>query len=134
MSERVPEIGQEIEAYCTSCKMDLSHVVVAKLENVVKKVACNTCGKEHLYRPPKGKSRATTRRRRQVKKKKGSLKIRPEDLLVDQPKPYSASGSFEEGDILNHPKFGLGQVATRIGRNKIEVSFEDGSRLLICNR
>ncbi len=132
MSDRVPEVGQEIEAYCTSCKMDLNHVVVAKLENVVKKVVCKTCSKEHLFRPAKAKVRAAARRKRVAKSR--TTKIRPEDLLSETPKPYTVAGIYEEGDVLTHPKFGLGQVSTRIGRNKIEVSFEDGNRLLICNK
>src|SRR6476659_6393563 len=46
--------ANEALAYCTSCKMDLNHVIVAMKGDRIAKVQCLTCKKEHVYRAPKG--------------------------------------------------------------------------------
>jgi hypothetical protein len=42
--------GDDIDAYCTRCKMDLTHTVLtmATLE-LPERVRCNTCGSEHRF-------------------------------------------------------------------------------------
>jgi hypothetical protein len=46
-------------------------------------------------------------------------------------KKYSPKERYEAGDVLEHPSFGRG-IATAIkGGTKIEVLFEQGSKLLI---
>jgi hypothetical protein len=42
--------GDDIDAYCTRCKIDLTHTVLALAsENLAERVRCNTCGSEHRY-------------------------------------------------------------------------------------
>ena len=48
-----PKTGGEIDAYCTKCKLDLLHRIIAMVGDAVKKVECKTCGSHHLYRRPK---------------------------------------------------------------------------------
>lgn len=48
-----PKTGGEIDAYCTKCRLDLTHRIIAMVGDVVKKVECKTCGSHHLYRRPK---------------------------------------------------------------------------------
>jgi len=38
-----------------------------------------------------------------------------------------------EGDLINHPKFGLGCVETIKPPNKIEVRFQEGKKILLHN-
>src|SRR5262245_13687579 len=45
--------GQEIDAYCTKCKMDLLHKIVAVVDGKPVKVECRTCYTTHLYRAPR---------------------------------------------------------------------------------
>src|SRR5262245_60609736 len=45
--------GGEIDSYCTKCRLDLTHRIIAMVGDVVKKVECKTCGSHHLYRKPK---------------------------------------------------------------------------------
>ncbi|HLM74940.1 MAG TPA: hypothetical protein VK459_19660, partial [Polyangiaceae bacterium] len=48
-----PKTGGEIDAYCTKCRLDLLHRIIAMVGDSVKKVECKTCGSHHLYRRPK---------------------------------------------------------------------------------
>lgn len=52
-TKKAPKTGGEIDAYCTKCRLDLSHRIIAMVGDVVKKVECRTCGSHHLYRRPK---------------------------------------------------------------------------------
>jgi hypothetical protein len=47
------QVSEDIVAYCTTCKLDLAHVIVALDGEKVKKVLCKTCNKEHVYKAPK---------------------------------------------------------------------------------
>ena len=46
--------AQDTLAYCGSCKMDLSHTIMAMQGDRVIRVQCRTCKKEHTYKAPKG--------------------------------------------------------------------------------
>ena len=45
--------GSEIDAWCTKCRMDLGHRIVAMVKDQPKRVVCQTCGSQHNYRAPK---------------------------------------------------------------------------------
>lgn len=132
--------GSDVEAYCTKCKLVLEHTVVsmdAKGEKP-KRVQCNTCEGEHNYRATKPGAKKTakkekTTRRTTTKRSRQSW----EDVMkeaADKPhKQYSLSGSFDEGDWIEHSTFGLGCVQTFVPPNKITVRFADSTRLLVCN-
>ena len=47
-----------------------------------------------------------------------------------QAKPYGASKTFEVGDLIEHPKFGLGTVTSRLAA-RIDVEFPDGKVTLV---
>jgi hypothetical protein len=53
VTTKKPKTGGEIDAYCTKCRLDLTHRIIAMVGDVVKKVECKTCGSHHLYRRPK---------------------------------------------------------------------------------
>ena len=42
--------GSEIDAWCTKCRMDLLHRIVAMVRGRPKRVICMTCNSEHNYR------------------------------------------------------------------------------------
>jgi hypothetical protein len=44
------------------------------------------------------------------------------------------NNNFAAGDVINHPKFGLGSVEVSFSPNKIEVRFQEGKKLLLHNR
>ena len=130
--------GSEVEAYCTKCKLVLAHTVVALQGTKPRRVRCNTCSGEHNYRPnkPAGKLAA----KKPAKTKAPSRKSRQSwDEVMQEAsnkphKPYSMSGSFLEGDWIEHATFGLGCVQAFTPPNKISVRFADSTKTLICNQ
>lgn len=45
--------ADEIDSYCTKCKLDLSHRIISLDGDKPHKVECQTCHSHHLYRRPK---------------------------------------------------------------------------------
>jgi hypothetical protein len=131
--------GTDVEAYCTKCKLVLSHVVVAMQGVKPRRVKCNTCNGEHNYRAEKPVAK-TAGKKEKTAKKTTAKKTRQswEEVLQEAAskphKKYSMSGSFGEGDWIEHSKFGLGCVQTFVAPNKITVRFADATRLLVCNQ
>src|SRR5581483_3427545 len=131
----VDEVGAEVEAHCTKCKADTTHVVVSKYEDEIRRVQCNPCGDVHAYRKPKGEEEETPAE--PVSKKKVKAKPTYDQIMAKNKKPprqYMINEYFKELEILSHPKFGLGYVTENIGSDKIEVTFKDDKRVLIHNR
>ena len=130
------KVGGEVDAYCISCRMELAHTVLAMVGARVARVRCNTCQKYHAFR----------------KSAPGTSSPRPENPTPSRPKTpagspisllqqlagadaskarnYSPKESFAEGELLNHPTFGLGFVQTVRGE-KIDVAFKAFAKTLI---
>ena len=51
--------GAEIDAWCTKCRMDLMHRIVAMVQSAPKRVICLTCNSEHNYRAPRTETTAS---------------------------------------------------------------------------
>ncbi|UCD34167.1 MAG: hypothetical protein JSU90_07640 [Nitrospiraceae bacterium] len=133
------ETGGELDAWCTKCKMHLTHTIIAMVDSVPKRVKCNTCGGQHNYRPdpsersrikPKGPSR-----------KRGAREALHEEyvsrLAASDPslaKKYSLRGVFSKDEIVDHPRFGMGIVVSVPSTFRVEVLFKDGVRLLGQNQ
>ena len=72
--------GSEIDSYCTKCKMDLNHRIIAMKDGKPHRVECRTCSGHHNYRTPKtlpdplagtphaAKKRATAKKKAEPKK------------------------------------------------------------------
>jgi hypothetical protein len=132
-------IGTDVEAYCTKCKMVLAHVVMAMLGGKPRRVKCNTCGGEHNYRAEKPKVKKAAKTEKVVKKTttrkpRQSWEDTMNEAAAKPHKKYSMSGSFAEGDWIEHIKFGLGYVQVFDPPNKITVRFADSTKLLVCNQ
>lgn len=133
-------VGSDVEAYCTKCKLVLTHTVIAMQGAKPRRVHCNTCDGEHNFRAtkPVGKTPAKPKKAKAAKKTT-SRKTRQswEEVMQEAAskphKKYSMSGSFAEGDWIEHATFGLGCVQIFAAPNKITVRFADSTRLLVCN-
>src|SRR5205809_624228 len=103
-------VGKEALSYCTSCKMDLNHTIVALKGDRIAKVHCLTCKKEHVYRAPKGITEPgkTAKGGKRAKKKKDdaaeqavSVEAEWEKLMATHKeapfKAYNTKGSFALG-------------------------------------
>jgi hypothetical protein len=133
-----PKVAKDIVSYCTSCRMDLVHTIVAVHGDKVVRVLCGTCKKEHAFRLPM-ELRASATRGRAVKgpsprKSRSTVASwetameRKRDLTA---KPYAMDGPYEAGDKVDHPVFGLGVVQRLISQDKMEVLFEEETKVLV---
>jgi hypothetical protein len=133
--------GSDVEAYCTKCKLVLAHTVITMVGAKPRRVKCNTCEGEHNYRSEKPVSKAAVQKPEKVKKAKAPTKRTRQswsEIMQEASgkphKAYSMSGSFGEGDWIEHSTFGLGCVQSFTPPNKIVVRFADSTKMLTCNR
>lgn len=148
---KVLTAGSEIDAWCTKCKLDLGHRIVALIEGTPKRVVCLTCNSTHNYRAPKSAAAKTTKRVSVTKsstskaKREGatskSAASHAEDwekrfagVAETALKRYSMELTFAEGDLIVHKKFGEGYVAQVDDDGKVQVMFRDQPRTLIHGR
>ncbi len=142
MTEPDLTAGSEVDSYCLKCKDMTNHMIIAMADGAIAKVQCNACGGRHKYRaakPSKSTKTKSTAGSRAVasttlKEKKAAAAF--EALLkgreTSEGKPYAMTAIFDKNEIINHPTFGLGVVTSIIPANKIEVTFKDGVKILIC--
>ena len=64
MDQRRTRLGDVIDDYCPKCRLIMNHGVVGMVGDDVKKVRCNTCLSEHVYR----QGRLPASRRRETSK------------------------------------------------------------------
>ncbi len=142
MTESDLTAGSEVDSYCLKCKDMTNHMIIAMADGKIAKAQCNVCGGRHKYRAAKPskstKAKGTTASRAAagttLKEKKATAAF--EALLKgrdsSESKPYAMTAIFNKNEIINHPTFGLGVVTSIIPANKIEVTFKDGVKILIC--
>jgi hypothetical protein len=139
MLYRKPRVGGEIAAYCGKCKDERTHIVSAMDGDIVRKVICSMCGGTHNFKqkPTIGASTSASTAEGATKKRGGTRRSKEEQAFSIDPKrpikSYDMNTSFSAGDVINHPKFGLGAVETSLPPNKIEVRFQEGKKLLLHN-
>ncbi len=133
--KRKVKVGDEVEAKCGKCKKVTFHTVESMDGDEILKVVCKVCGARHKYRPPKV-SKSKKKAEKKVAKKMEENETRWKELLLEKReedlKQYDISGVYEEGDLIEHFKFGKGYVLEIMG-NKMIVVFKDGERKLIFN-
>lgn len=142
--------GDDVEAWCTRCRMNLNHRVVALVGTQIQRVQCLTCGGDHKYYPPKYEKQDSSERKHlrvvssdkeRRSAQKGSSRSSNEwatfmkDLPPDAPpRPYNISETYSSGDFIQHPMFGVGKVLDIVGAEKMQVVFQEGRKILLCNR
>ncbi|MGZ3692708.1 MAG: hypothetical protein ACXWQO_00445 [Bdellovibrionota bacterium] len=134
-------VGEEIICFCSSCKLDLRHVIVAHKSGnsgPVSKVRCNTCKKIHAYRNnPSAKAAVRTKKESAPREKVQVIPIEVEwreQLRSNENKPsvkYAPTGEFKVGDVIDHPTFGCGIVRAMKDANKFEVLFQRDVKMLV---
>lgn len=138
MLYRKPRVGQEINSYCGKCKIERAHIVAAMDGDTVRRVTCTMCNSTHNHRTPPGEKPARSRSTSSAEKpaRSSSKRAKEPAFSIDPKRPvksYDMNNSFAAGDVINHPKFGLGSVETSFPPNKIEVRFQEGKKLLLHN-
>jgi hypothetical protein len=132
-------VGGDIDAWCTKCKLELGHTIIAMVDNLPKRVKCNTCNAQHNFRAkPVERSRAKTKSStRKTRSKETTYEEYISRLTGGDPansRKYNTKGNFEKDEIIDHLSFGIGIVLSVIHVNKIRILFKDGPRLLIQNQ
>ncbi|HEX9297892.1 MAG TPA: hypothetical protein VF881_18755 [Polyangiaceae bacterium] len=156
MATKLPKPGSEVDAWCTKCRMDLLHRIIAMHNDKIIRVECRTCGGHHNYRKPhtagsltrSAAARSIAADRTDKPRSSASLSPRRaaaaeverqreatwQKAVLGQPvssfRAYRASQTFSLGDLIRHGKFGDGYIVRVIDRQKVEVMFKDGPRTL----
>lgn len=142
--------GDDVDAWCTRCKMNLNHRIIAIVGRDIKRVHCLTCGSDHKYYPPRNadgttssksgtvvsrSAKARTSPARAAKRSEGEWTVFMKEMSPDTvPRTYSVFEAFEAGEFVEHPQFGVGKVLEVTGRERIDAIFKEGRKTLICNR
>ncbi len=143
--------GDSVEAQCGKCKGVTRHVVVVIESGEAMQVQCTYCGSRHKFKSKDsaGNQAARARKTASGTKKAGTKKATKaaqasaailkewEEAVAaadqSQTKLYSMNSGFEQGDLVDHKKFGVGVVTQPIIPDKVEILFRDGIKLLRCN-
>ncbi|HEY1697533.1 MAG TPA: hypothetical protein VGG39_35465 [Polyangiaceae bacterium] len=142
------KVAGEVDSWCTKCRLVLNHRIVSMKNGKAYQVECLTCRTTHLWRAaaPGDKPAAAGTGGRAPRASSSvapkSTRITPamrheqswEKAIagrgVNEFKAYNTGGSFREGDLLRHKKFGDGVVTRVIDAHKVEVLFRDEAKTL----
>lgn len=128
-----PSAGDSIEARCTKCRKNTTHVIVSLNDEGPVEVQCNACSRQHAYRAPTTAKKSVSRRvvNQQDAERKEWETLRP-SMNCDAAQDYSMTSAYKVKSLINHPIFGLGLVQKVVGSQKVEVLFEDGKKTMRC--
>jgi hypothetical protein len=131
------KVGGDIDAWCTRCKMNLGHTILAMVGSRAARVRCNTCQGEHNYRanenaePRKGNwEPREVRERREARPSVTSWEALIAGKDVGRARKYSTREKFASGEVIDHPVFGIGLVQ-EVRSDKIQVAFKADVKTLI---
>ncbi len=121
-------LGDEISTYCGRCKEERTHQVMAlNSGGAPERVTCLTCQTSHLYRGRRDEAKKSAA---QKSERRGASKTPTRTLSAAEARAYSPQQSYATGEVVSHPKFGLGEVIeARAG--KIDVKFGTEKRTLL---
>ena len=161
MTTATYKAGQEIDAYCTKCRMDLGHRIVAVAQGKPVKAECLTCRGVHMYRAPKSapkaapaasnssaylaRTGASPAAARSASSSSGGSSRAAKSVAKPPPVDdgplvppdsahvfiYKTSEKYAPLTWISHKTFGIGRVERELGPNKIEVRFDGGARVLV---
>lgn len=118
--------GDDVDAQCGKCKDVRTHAIIAvNAQGKIERVQCRTCQGTHNYRNPvkEPKRASSTGTRSSGKTGAASAPTGPTKL-------YSPQQSFQIGDQISHPTFGVGYI-TDVRATKIDVKFGRETKTLI---
>lgn len=131
MTDRI-STGGDIDSYCTKCKLNLEHFILAVVAGTIVKVKCKTCGSIHRFKGAPAARPKAGRKESSSSKTFVSTQVQWEsaiDAAHGPELPYDMVSSFCDGDLIVHNFFGKGIVLKTYFR-KCSVLFRDKERLL----
>jgi len=125
------EVGGYIKYYCTRCKLELGHVIMAMVGNKPVRVRCETCKTIRNYRLAKVLKEKTDKPR--MKTHHPDLyRSKLQETAASTPKKYRIDETLEPNDVVDHVKFGKGVVLKVIHPDRADIIFQDETRTLMC--
>ena len=127
--------GGDIDSYCTRCKLNLEHIVLAMVGGAVVKVQCKTCGSIHRFKGMPAVRPKSSRREGAVLKSFVTCQALWEEAMgnANGPElPYDMARSYRAGDVIVHSIFGKGVVQKTFFK-KCAVLFKDKERMLVTS-
>ncbi len=124
--------GKNIESYCTKCKLNLDHIIIAMDGETIAKVKCKTCGSNHKFRKPAEPQKARKPRAKKGVDAAATAAILWETSIAEatgKECEYTMTAKYRVGDIVNHQVFGKG-IVLKLYANKCEMLFKDRERLM----
>lgn len=134
---RKPSAGGFIATYCTRCRLDLGHTIIAMTGEKIVRVKCRTCGSEHNYREKTKKKTPTPETGKRSVKRESLIKSPEKQWEAAMAKAsgeeeilYDMGRKYREGEIVSHPTFGKGVVVKR-AEKKVTILFKEQERTLV---
>ena len=122
------KVGDNIDGWCTRCKLVLRHTIESMVGPKVKRTHCNTCGGQHAHRAQAPRVRLGAAQQLTEDSKYATL-LRGRTAATS--KPYSRAARFAVGEVVAHATFGLGVVMAERESVKIDILFADGPKVLL---
>ena len=135
-------VGGEIETWCTRCRAETDHTILAMQGGDPARVMCNSCKSQHNYRAKRTNEKKAGRTRSAKKTARAKREPAPARAWQDASRdkdlkktiPYDPHQRFEPDQAILHGKFGVGVVTAVKEGDKIEVVFPDAARVLVHGR
>ena len=127
--------GGDIDSYCTRCKLNLEHIVLAMVGGAVVKVQCKTCGSIHRFKGMPAVRPKSSRKEGAATKSFVTCQALWEAAMGEAKGPelpYDMARSYRAGDVMVHNMFGKGVVQKTFFK-KCEVLFKDKERMLVTS-
>ena len=124
--------GENVASYCTKCKLNLDHTIVAMDGETIVKVTCKTCGSKHKFKDPAEAPKSRSPRAKSGNGTKMSAEGLWEAGLAEakgKARTYDMAAKYRIGDIVMHDRFGKG-VVRKLYMNKCDMLFKDKERLM----
>ena len=96
MTEAKYEVGGEATSYCTKCRIERLHIIVALEKSIPKRVQCKACQGEHNYRPLKRKKGSDKKKPPVASSKDAAAAPKKTPAKKKTPKKTVAERKFEE--------------------------------------
>jgi hypothetical protein len=134
MSANALRVGSEIKYLCPKCQLELAHTILAMIGREPVRIRCNTCKSERNYRAPKPFQPKSERRIVTARAPVTDESMYHKLLKAHATRPekkYNIGETFELNDLVIHPTFGRGIVIRTIFPDRVEVLFQEQSRVLM---
>lgn len=127
------KVGGEVDAFCTRCKLQLTHTILAMVGSKIARVRCNTCGGDHAFRSTPTRTRTPSPTRASHERVVISYEQQLAGKDISQAARYSPKEAYAVDQLIEHPTFGLG-IVTAVREDKVDIAFKAAQKTLVHRR